>query len=181
MLCNKCKKNEAKVYYTEIIGGVKKEQHLCEDCAMEFTSFQTSNSPGNQELTLGSLLSTILGNYYTTDNSSIKPSPKEISCKECGLTYSEFMKVGRFGCSKCYDSFQSALDKSIASVQGSSSHVGKKPKGYVTKTQKLVEELSELDRLSIKLQDAIEKEEYEEAAKIRDRIRTIKKEEIGNA
>ncbi len=181
MLCNKCKKNEAKVYYTEIIGGEKKEQHLCEDCAMEFTSFHTSNSLGNQELTLGSLLSTILGNYYTNDNSTVKPTPKDISCKECGLTYKEFMKIGRFGCSKCYDSFSSALDKSLASVQGSNSHVGKKPKGYVTKTQKLVEELSELDKLSIKLQDAIEKEEFEEAAKIRDRIRTIKKEEINNA
>lgn len=181
MLCDKCKKNEAKVYYTEIVNGEKTEQHLCEDCATEYTSFQIGNSFMNQDLTLGSLLSTILGNYYNNENNGTKPTHKEPSCARCGLTYQEFLKIGRFGCSECYDSFSKALDKSITSIHGSNVHTGKRPKGYQSTTEKLVSELSEIDKLNIRLQDAIEKEEYEEAAKIRDRIRDLKKEEMNNA
>lgn len=181
MLCDKCKKNEAKVYYTEIVNKEKTEQHLCEECAMEVTSFQMGNSFTNQEMTLGNLLSTILGNYHNSDNKETKQNQTEPSCSNCGLTYQEFMKIGRFGCSHCYDSFSKALDKSITNIQGSYLHSGKKPKGFQSKTEKLVSELSEIDKLNIRLQDAIEKEEYEEAAKLRDRIRVLKKEEMNNA
>lgn len=181
MLCDKCKKNEAKIYYTEIINGEKKEQHLCEECAMECTSFQTGSPIMNSELTLGSLLSTILGNYYGNNTQGTETKEKELSCEACGMTYSEFMKVGKFGCEKCYDSFEKVLEKSIKSIQGSDTHIGKKPKGFETKTDKIVKELSEIDKLTIRLQEAIEKEEFEEAAKIRDRIRDLKKEEIKNA
>lgn len=181
MLCDRCKKNEAKVYYTEIVNKEKTEQHLCEECAMEFTSFQMGNSFMNQELTLGSLLSTILGNHYINESQEEKQREALPSCHGCGMTYTEFMKIGRFGCSQCYDSFAKALDKSITSIQGSNQHTGKKPKGFKTESEKIVSELSEVDKLSIRLQDAIEKEEYEEAASLRDRIRVLKKEEIGNA
>ncbi len=181
MLCDKCKKNEAKIYYTEIINGEKKEQHLCEECATEYTSFKMGTPFINQELTLGSLLSTILGNYYNNSSQGAEPPEKELHCDGCGMTFSEFMREGRFGCAKCYDSFEKVLEKSIKNIQGSDTHTGKKPKGFETGTQKLVKELSDLDKLSIQLQDAIEKEEFEEAAKLRDRIRQIKKEEINNA
>lgn len=181
MLCDKCKKNEAKVYYTEIINGEKTEQHLCEECATEFTSFQMNTPIMNQEITLGSLLSTILGNYYGNNTHGNEQTEKELHCEKCGMTYSEFMKVGRFGCSQCYDSFHKILEKSIKSIQGSEAHTGKKPKGFETKTEKLVKELPEIEKLSIRLQDAIEKEEFEEAAKLRDLIRELKKEEMNNA
>lgn len=180
MLCDKCKKNEAKIYYTEIINGEKKEQHLCEECATEYTSFQMGTPFMNQELTLGSLLSTILGNYYNNNPHEQEQTEKEPHCDGCGMSYSEFMKEGRFGCEKCYDSFQKILEKSIKSIQGSDTHTGKKPKGFETKTEKLVKELPEIDKLSIRLQDAIEKEEFEEAAKLRDRIKLLK-EEMNNA
>lgn len=181
MLCDKCKKNEAKVYYTEIINGQMKEQHLCEECAMECTSFQMGTSFMNQEVTLGNLLSTILGNYYGNATAGDETKEKEIRCDGCGMTYSEFMRIGKFGCEKCYDSFQKVLEKSIKSIQGSNTHTGKKPKGYESKTDKIIKELSEVDKLSIRLQDAIEKEEFEEAAKIRDKIRELKKGEMKHA
>lgn len=180
MLCDKCKKNEAHIYYTEIINGEKSEQHLCEECAREYTSFQMGTPILNQELTLGSLLSTILGNYGSAaqEKGNIQ---KELHCDNCGMTYSEFMKIGRFGCEKCYESFQSILDNSIRSIQGADTHTGKKPKKYETRTEKIIKELSDIDKLTIKLQDAIEKEEFEEAARLRDRIRELKQEEINNA
>lgn len=181
MLCDKCKKNEAKIYYTEIINGEKKEQHLCEDCAMEYSSFQMGTPFMNQEITLGNLLSTMLGNYYKENSHSGEQAEKDFHCDGCGMTYSEFLREGRFGCVNCYDTFKKVLERSIKSIQGSDTHLGKKPRGFETKTEKLVKELPELDILAIKLQDAIEKEEFEEAVKIRDRIRELKKEEINNA
>lgn len=176
MLCDKCKKNEAKIYYTEIINGEKKEQHLCEDCAMEYTSFQMGSTVMNSEVTLGNLLSTILGNYYANSTQEAGKREQEPQCKGCGMTYSEFMKEGRFGCVSCYDSFEKVLEKSIKNIQGADTHIGKRPKGFETKADKIVKELSETDKLSIRLQEAIEKEEFEEAAKIRDRMRELKKE-----
>lgn len=183
MMCDRCKKNEASIYYTEIINGEKKEQHICEECAMEYSSFQMSSPFLDQEFTLGSLLSTILGNYSNLSNSvhGTENSEGELRCDGCGMKYSEFLKLGRFGCHKCYDTFGKVLEKSLRNIQGADTHIGKKPIGFETKTEKLVKELPELDKLAIRLQDAIEKEEFEEAAKIRDRIRQIKKEEINNA
>ena len=60
MLCDRCQKKEAKILYTEIINGTKKEQHLCEECAADYTSFQMEKPILNSELTLGDLLSTLL-------------------------------------------------------------------------------------------------------------------------
>lgn len=181
MLCDKCKKNEARIYYTEIVNGEKTEQHLCEECATELTSFQMSASMMNPELTLGSLLSTILGNYHPNTTHEEAHAQKELQCDKCGLTYSEFLRVGRFGCDKCYESFEKVLEQSIRNIQGSDAHTGKKPKDFVSNTEKIIKEMPEIEKLSIRLQDAIEKEEYEEAARLRDRIRELKKEEINNA
>ena len=180
MLCDRCKKNEAQVYYTEIINGEKTEQHLCEECAAEYTSFHMGTPIMNQELTLGNLLSTILGNYGGTAQEKGN-AQTELHCDNCGMTYSEFMKTGRFGCENCYESFHTLLDKSIRSIQGADTHTGKKPKKYEVKTKDIINELSEIDKLSIQLQDAVEKEEFEEAARLRDQIRALKKEEINNA
>lgn len=180
MLCDKCKKREAKVYYAEIVGGKKKEQHLCEECAAEHTSFHLASSMVNKDLSLGNLLSSILENYYqnTTDS---KQGEKQIVCDNCGMTYEEFTQGGKFGCAHCYESFRKQLGTCIKKIQGYDTHIGKAPKGFVSKTDKIVSELTEIEKLSIKLQQAIEKEEFEEAAKLRDSIRALKKEEEINA
>lgn len=181
MLCDKCNKREAKVYYTEIVNGEKKEQHLCEECASEFTSFQLASNILNKDMSLGNLLSSILGNYHASSNSKATEDEKTVICKSCGMTYEEFTQIGKFGCAKCYESFKKQLAPGIKKIQGHDVHVGKKPKGFVSKAGKIVSGLSEIEKLSIKLQQAIEKEEFEEAAKLRDAIRELKKEAQMNA
>jgi len=231
MLCDKCKKNEAKVYYTEIVNDEKSEQHLCEDCAMEVTSFQMGNTFMKNDITLGNLLSTILGNYYNTESKEKSQEQAEPSCSTCGLTYKKLMKTGRFGCSHCYDNFAQILDKSIMNIQGSDHHTGKQPKRFIQKqeaakekaaqeaadkealiqeamlkeasSEQIVSEetrhiqpdieenmvagqektnyLQEIEQLKVSLQHAIKVEEYEEAARLRDRIRLLKKGEMNNA
>jgi protein arginine kinase activator len=182
MLCDRCQKRDARVLYTEIINGVKKEQHLCEECAADYTSFQMEKPLLNSDLTLGDLLSTLLDNYTAADKKQSGTSNPSVTCSNCGTTYDEFTQKGRFGCSKCYSSFGSQLGKTFKSIQGAEIHTGKRPKGYViASTDRALKDFSELEKLSLKLQEAIEKEEFEEAARLRDLIKQMKKEETSNA
>ena len=176
MLCDVCNKREAKIYYTEIVNGKKKEQHLCEECAAEHTSFKIKNPITNKEFTLGSLLSGILETYSTTDAKD--DGAKEVTCKKCGMKHSEFLGSGMFGCAECYHSFGKLITKSLLNLQGAELHNGKRPKGYISETNRIVNGLSEYEKLDIQLQQAIELEDFEGAAKLRDAMRAIKNKEV---
>ena len=182
MLCDRCQKRDAKVLYTEIINGVKKEQHLCEECATDYTSFQMEKPLLSSDLTLGDLLSTLLDTYTSIDKKKTGEKAPTLTCEHCGTTYEEFIQKGRFGCSHCYESFHEQLSKTFKGIQGSDIHTGKRPKGYVTaSSDRRLKDFTELEKLSLKLQEAIEKEEFEEAARLRDLIKQMKKEETTNA
>lgn len=177
MLCDRCQKRDAKILYTEIINGAKKEQHLCEECATDYTSFQMEKPLMNSDLTLGDLLSTLLDNYTVEDIKSGDTTPSD-TCDQCGTTYEEFIQKGRFGCAHCYQSFSGQLGKTFKGIQGADIHAGKRPKGFVTaSSDNILKDFSEAEKLALKLQVAIEKEEFEEAARLRDLIKQLKKEE----
>jgi protein arginine kinase activator len=181
MLCDRCKTRDAKVLYTEIINGVKSEQHLCEDCATDYTSFQMEKPLFNSDMTLNSLLSTLLGAYHTNTTNKPGETKPDLVCEHCKTTYDEFLQRGRFGCSHCYRSFHKELEKTLRGIQGAQDHTGKRPKGYMSQADTILKDMSEEERLSLELQEAIEKEEFEEAARLRDLIRQLKKEETNNA
>jgi len=181
MLCNRCQKRDAKILYTEIINGVKKEQHLCEECATDYTSFQMEKPLMNSDLTLGDLLSTILESYAGIDINKSGEDTSILVCDQCGTTYEEFVQKGRFGCWACYHNFNEQLGKTFRSIQGFDIHNGKRPKGLVTSgTDRKLKNFTELERLTLKLHEAIEKEEFEEAARLRDLVKQMKKEEEAN-
>lgn len=180
MLCDKCQKKEATVLYTEIINGKKKEQHLCEECATDCTSFQMGSTLLNSELSLNHLLSTLLEAYNASNTMEAGKRPSVV-CMQCGTSFSEFMQNGKFGCAQCYRSFRNELSKTLKGIQGSVNHTGKRPNGYISTTDRILKDMTETERLSLKLQEAIEKEEFEEAARLRDLIRQLKKEEAKNA
>ena len=191
MLCNRCKKRDAKIYYTEVVNGEMKEQHLCEECAAECTRFHMSSTFVNKNVSVGDILASILGNYRGASNSkenenadmSAKEDGEEkntddvIKCEHCGMTYEQFLQQGMIGCAKCYECFNKVLSRSIKSLHGADVHVGKQPKGYISWMSKIINELSEIEKKSILLQEAIEKEEFEEAVKLRDEIRRLKEQE----
>ena len=181
MLCDRCKIRDAKVLYTEIINGAKTEQHLCEECATDYTSFQMEKPLLNSDMTLNSLISTLLGAYQKNTSSKPGVSKPNLVCENCKTTFDEFLQRGRFGCAHCYKSFYNELGKTLRGIQGAQAHTGKRPKGYMSSSDKVIKNLSEEDRLSLDLQQAIEKEEFEEAARLRDLIRQLKKEESKNA
>lgn len=173
MLCDKCHKREAKIYCTEIIDGIKKEQYLCEQCAAEYASFQMNGEASRKDMPAGSLLSGLLEKGYSNEE-KMDGMPR---CEGCGMSYSEFLKTGKFGCPKCYGTFGKVFDKSLKQIQGSDTHHGKIPKGFVTSADRAIDSISEIDKLTLKLQYAIEKEEFEEAARLRDIIRDMRSKE----
>lgn len=185
MLCDKCHKREAKVYYTEIVNGEKKEQYLCEECAAKYTSFQIEKN--GVDGGLGGLLSSILSNYYGEKTSVLSEEEKALTCPACGITYEEILKAGKLGCAECYHVFGEMIERSLRQIQGADTHIGKIPKAVektaeapaekkVKKASKKETVKEQIERLSIQLQKAVEVEEFEEAVRLRDEIRGLKKE-----
>ena len=158
MLCDECGKRKATFHYTEIINGVTTELHLCEVCAKK-RGFVLPVTFSFADL-LGGLV----------EPEQISSLETELSCKNCGFTYSNFKKTGLLGCSQCYSSFHKMLEPLLKKIHGASKHVGKFP-GRRKKEKK--EKSSDVQLLREKLKDAVVREEFEEAAKLRDKIKEI--------
>jgi protein arginine kinase activator len=92
-----------------------------------------------------------------------------IKCPNCGLTYQNFRKLGRLGCSECYEAFKKELGPLLKRIHGSDRHVGKVP----LKGGKTIRDTRTLQDLRIQLEKAIQMEEFEEAAKLRDKIKEL--------
>ena len=182
MVCGICKAKEATVFYTEIVNGTKKEQYLCEECAAKSTSLRLKAPFGGQEFSLGGLLLGLFehsGEQREGREDAAEPE-KQIVCSNCGMTYAEFKERGQFGCASCYKEFGRVLLRNLRGIQGSDVHTGKRPKNVVPREAAPLEDVPSLDetqRLSMQLEQAIEREEYELAAVLRDQIRERKKQE----
>jgi protein arginine kinase activator len=100
-----------------------------------------------------------------------------LKCPNCGLTFSDFTGTGRFGCGDCYKAFRSRLEGIMRKVHGASLHRGTIP-GAVDKpdSENLPMPIKEEERLEAELKKAIESEEFERAAEIRDKLRLVKQE-----
>jgi len=169
MLCDNCKKNEATIHIKKLMNGDKQEYSLCEACANELNemNFVDISSIGlNNTFTVQDLLGGIIDYVNQSSQSSAVNIP---TCKTCGMSYTEFKKTGLMGCSECYESFKDSLIPIIKRVQGNIEHVGKIPK----KSGKEIMGKKLLLKLKEELSKAINSEEYERAAEIRDEIRGI--------
>lgn len=167
MLCEKCKKNEAAYHITKIVDNSKQELNLCEKCAKDLGEL---NFMGNLDMSSPFSFQNIICGImeYINQPNEIQKS-YELSCTNCGTTYSEFKKTGYFGCSECYSSFACDIEPVIKRVQGNVRHIGKIPKRQGIN----IINKNEIHELKTKLQKAIEREEYEIAAEIRDKIKKI--------
>ena len=97
----------------------------------------------------------------------------ERKCPECGSSYHEIASSGRVGCAQCYDTFAEELARSIQSIHGTTNHTGAVPA-----RQRAKQERSEwIKKLKKDLQDAVRREDYEAAAKLRDEIRQLEQNE----
>ena len=162
MMCDKCGKNPATTHVKTVVNGVVKESNLCPHCAAKegYGSFG--------KMSLANMLASMFGDSIASGTST-----KE-RCKCCGSSFSDIAQSGRVGCSECYETFKAELMPSLNRLHGKVQHVGKKPYATVSEEAKMENKLSEL---KAELKAAVEAEEYEKAAKLRDEIRNIEGKE----
>lgn len=169
MLCESCKKNTAVIHFQQIIEGKKTEYHLCNECALKM------NVPFSFDNMVQSFLGGFMNNFAYTpvkENKDLKNN-EEFICPECKYTFNEFKETGKLGCAECYNKFKNQLDSVFKNIHGSNVHSGKFPKKSGAKL--LIEH--KIENLKAELRKAVEREEYEEAAKLRDEIKRIEKGE----
>ena len=158
MQCEFCHKNAATLHVTEILDGEKRELHLCEECAREKKiGFPTDLS-----------LSDILGGLIEAHSEKDVPELVGLSCPQCGITYAEFRSGAGLGCPADYDIFAKGLMPFLEKVHGSSQHRGKVPRaaGDAAGGRRIAQ-------LQRQLLRAVEKEDYESAARLRDEIHQL--------
>lgn len=167
MICEKCKKTQASVHMKQIINGDVKEIHLCQECAAAY------DIGSGFSFDFGSMFQDLFNMAAAPAGLEMGRAHGGLRCGACGMTYDEFMRTGKLGCSGCFDEFYSNIQPMLKNIHGSDEHKGKIPQksgGRMLKKR-------EIDELRKKLSAAVENEEFEEAARLRDRIRELGKEE----
>ena len=157
MQCQLCDKS-ATVHLTEIVDNHKIERHLCEDCA------QKEGITIKTHIPISELLNNIVASQQEAEETS------DIRCPQCKLSWLEFRKRGLLGCPNDYLAFEKPLAKLIERAQGgTSNHVGRMPR-HSSETQGKQVKLIQLRQ---HLQQALDQEDYEAAASIRDEIKHL--------
>lgn len=172
MICQECNQRPAALHFTKIINGEKTEVHLCEKCAQEKGDMFIFN--GGSGFAFNNLLAGLLNIDPTFQKPDQNPFQQEeiLQCNQCEMTFSQFLKVGRFGCAECYETFKDQLKPVLRRLHsGNWSHSGKIPKriGGEIHLKKQIEDLKN------NLRELISQEEFEKAAEIRDEIRLLEK------
>jgi len=172
MTCDLCSKNDATVHLTEVINSQTRELHLCEACARK-------KGEETQQFFTGGLAELLAG---LSDLGAKLPggaAVQAIHCPICGLTYEDFKKMGRLGCGECYDAFRRVLGPLLKRIHGSTQYLGKlppatksKPVGPAAATA-VAEPKQDLAKLKEQLKAAVASESFEEAVRLRDKIRTL--------
>jgi len=160
MKCNICGKREATVHLTEVVNDNVTKLHLCEVCA------KSKSDEMQTHFGLADLLSGLVDFGPEVREESFRGG-STAKCSACGMTYSDFQRVGRLGCGKCYEVFSENLSVLLRKIHGSDRHMGKTPMQSAehTKPTKDVQILKE------ELKELVRKEEFEKAAFVRDRIK----------
>lgn len=185
MKCEKCGHNDATIHYVEVINGIKTEHNLCSDCAREM-DFGHYSSMFETEYPIGQILSGLLGiPFNSVKDGRSKMDVESLTCPTCHTPYQEFIEKSRFGCPDCYRVYDLLIAGNIKKLHGSDSHVGKRPKhGFtpnISPSEKPNDLAEQLTLLSLKLKEAIDEEQYEQAALYRDEIKALKERmETGN-
>ena len=166
MKCQHCEK-PATFHITELTGAEPQEVHLCEDHAQEFLAPSQAGESSGPVVASGS-----------KKPQKVAQTAEELArldqrtCPKCGITFHEFRQQGRLGCPHDYDFFQRELEPLLINIHGEKQHVGKRPRtsGMDAQLQ------AELTRLRREMREAVHREDYERASKLRDQIRQLDKD-----
>ena len=158
MLCCICKEKPATVHLTDIKGDKMQKVDLCEECA---------KNKGVNDSTFA--LADMLLGLGASQEIEQASGGVEIKCPQCGFTQADFKKSGRLGCAECYKTFADGLEGLLKSMHKGTRHAGKVPEG-LRQTRDLSDRLNALQQ---RLAKAIQEENFEQAAALRDEIKQM--------
>jgi protein arginine kinase activator len=156
--CRRCAK-PATLHITEIRNGQATAVHLCDTCAREYLDKTPDSDAPTGALDIASKFDELMAD--TSESPTV--------CPNCGISFNEFRECGRFGCSHDYSEFMAELLPLLENIHEEGRHTGKKPRSMVVGTQ----EQGRLIQLRGAQRSAIEAEDYETAARLRDEIASL--------
>lgn len=167
MLCQNCGNNVATTFIKKTINGKTTQIHLCSECAAK---------QGVDSVFSGMVfdLGDFWGNLFAEPETRLDGDA--VRCEGCGHSFREIAESGKAGCPSCYTTFYDRLLPSIQRIHGKTGHTGKVPSGAGERLKKE----KEIDRLRKELSECIAAQQYEQCAKLRDRILELEKEEKNN-
>jgi protein arginine kinase activator len=162
----KCNKSIATVKLTRITKGQVEELSLCQSCASEISPYQKKLAGAQANL------DSILAGLLASEKEKKRASDVDITCRGCGLPFGTYRESLFLGCAECYDSFGEHLLADLRKFHGSTSHRGKIPKRFQSKI--IIRQ--DIQQLRKQMDEAIEKENFELAAELRDKIKALEKQ-----
>lgn len=180
MLCENCKEREGVFQVTTVSGGTTRKIQLCEKCAAERGVEQVPAPPPQ----IGELLQKVQQQMSSAAAAGAGAVPgagagsalgaavarDQGRCAFCSATLGDFRATGRLGCAHCYGAFESSLRELLRRVHGSARHTGHR---YEAPKPDDLQRRSTVVELRDRLRKAIETEQFELAADIRDRLRVL--------
>ncbi len=159
MICDYCKEIDSVITLTLPTANGVVTMNACEKCAAEH-GFKVQQPPSHP-----------LGAFLLEVQKQMPPVSGEVGrCLFCSATLRDFRTSGRLGCARCYTTFEVSLRDLLRRVHGASKHIGKR---YVAPEPQPVEQASVRTELQDRLKRAVDAEQFELAAKLRDQIRVL--------
>ena len=161
--CQVCHERDAVVHLTEVVNDTVTTSHLCSRCAAERG---IALEPGGAIIPVGGLLAEVVP--------AVRPDAAGSSrCPACDATLAEIRASGRVGCPTCWVAFERQLTELVRRYHGATQHVGLSPiEGDPQERRRS----AELQRLRAELRRAVDAEEFEQAAGLRDQLRALEEE-----
>ena len=158
-VCQKCGKRPANVHLKQVINGIAHEEYLCSQCAaVNGSVFGFGFEKGADNL---------FDSLFSSGNLSSARSRR--SCPLCGATARDINGSGRAGCAKCYEVFREELGSAAYRIHGGAKHVGRAPGNH----KEEMERQAKIEALKNEQAKAIEEQNYERAAELRDEIKAL--------
>lgn len=170
MKCQKCGKNPADTHIKRVINGEFEEYALCSNCAKELGYTNVFDGFGGFQDSFNSLLGSFFSNALPARSQATR-------CEVCNTSYADITRTGMMGCGNCYTIFADQLMPTIRGIHGNITHCGKHSvfadREKTQPVKKVETKENVIENLKAQLKVAIENQEFEKAAELRDKIREM--------
>lgn len=154
--CDICGKKEATLVVRKLNkDGNATDLNICAECAKSQGLTDVEECPADSVAIIAEL------------KSKMEENDQKVVCGRCQMSYAEFKRLGKLGCSDCYQTFAEKLKPLLRRLHGAVQHIGKTPH----QGRKRAQERLEIQRLRVELEKAIKQEDYERAAALRDQLK----------